>query len=62
MDVDVNVEAAHEDGIDVYRKTCKRCGFVMAHGIAKRHITDGRRKSLPLKALNFIKQRGQDRR
>lgn len=62
MDVDVSVEAAHEDGIDVYRKRCKRCGFVMAHGIAKRHITHENERPLPMKAINFIKQRGQDRR
>jgi hypothetical protein len=61
MDVDVQVEAANADGVDVYRKLCKRCGEVMQHGIGRRHITD-ELKPLPQKAINFIKQKGIDRR
>ncbi len=60
MDVDVQVEAANADGIDVYRKRCKRCGNVMQHGMARRNIVDT--KPLPKKARDFIKQKGIDRR
>ena len=62
MDVDVKIEAAHADGVDVYRKRCKRCGYVMQHGVARRHMTVENSKPLPQKAINFIKQRGTDRR
>lgn len=62
MDVDVQIEAANADGVDVYRKRCKRCGYVMQHGIGKRHFDGTNTKPLPVKALNFIKQRGIDRR
>ena len=61
MDVDVLVEVGNADGVDVYRKTCKRCGNVTQYGMARRHIlADG--KSLPQKAVEFIQQTGQDRR
>lgn len=62
MDVDVTVEAAHADGVDVYRKTCKRCGMVIQHGMARRHIDASVSKPLPVSAVNFIAQRGTDRR
>ncbi len=59
MDVDVRIEAANADGVDVYRKCCKRCGHVMQHGIARRNLSS---EALPKKAINFIKQKGKDRR
>jgi hypothetical protein len=62
MDVDVQVEAANADGVDVYRKRCKRCGNVIQHGIGKRHIDGTNLKPLPLKAIKFIRQKGTDRR
>ncbi|HDY68163.1 MAG TPA: hypothetical protein ENH85_10260 [Candidatus Scalindua sp.] len=62
LDVDVQIEAANADGVDVYRKRCKRCGNVIQHGIARRHMTSKNSKPLPQKAINFIKQRGRDRR
>ncbi len=61
MDVDVQVEAANADGIDVYRKRCKRCGDVIQHGIARRHVTE-EGEPLPQKAMNFIRKKGVDRR
>jgi len=60
MDVDVKVEAGNAGGVFVYRKGCKRCGQVIAHGMAKADLT--REKPLPAQALEFIKQRGSDRR
>ncbi len=62
MDVDVQVEAANADGVDVYRKRCKRCGGVIQHGIGRRHISEKESKPLPKKAINFIRQKGKDRR
>ncbi len=60
VDVDVQIEAANADGVDVYRKCCKRCGNVIQHGIGRRHINEV--KPLPLKAIKFIQQKGKDRR
>ncbi len=62
IDVDVQVEAANADGVDVYRKRCKRCGNVIQHGIGRRHISGDNLKPLPLKAIKFIRQKGIDRR
>jgi len=60
MDVDVTIEAGNAGGIDVYRKLCNRCGHVMQHGIAKRHLAQA--KPLPRAAIEFIRQKGSDRR
>lgn len=62
MDVDVQIEAGNADGIDVYRKRCKRCGNIMMHGIGRRHISGKNLKPLPAKALRFVQQKGKDRR
>lgn len=62
MDVDVQVEVGNADGVDVYRKRCKRCGQVMMHGIGKRHINGDNLSPLPIKAIKFIQQKGRDRR
>ncbi len=62
MDVDVQVEAGNADGVDVYRKRCKRCGYVMQYGMARRHIDGSSLKPLPQKAINFIIKTGTDRR
>ena len=61
MDVDVQVEAANADGVDVYRKCCKRCGKVMQYGIGRRHLLDSS-KPLPRQALEFIQKTNKDRR
>lgn len=60
MDVDVEVQAANADGVDVYRKLCKRCGKPMQWGIGRRHLEG--KKPLPAKALRFIQETGRDRR
>ena len=60
MDVNVDVEAANADGVDVYRKRCKRWGKIMQWGIAKRDLV--RDKPLPKKAFRFIQESGRDRR
>lgn len=60
MDVDIQEESGNADGVDVYRKICKRCGRVMQHGIGKRHIL--KPEPLPKKALEFIQKTGTDRR
>jgi len=60
MDVDTDVETANADGVDVYRKRCKRCGKVIQWGIGRRHITEA--KPLPEKALKFVQETGRDRR
>ncbi len=62
MDVDVQVEAGNADGVDVYRKCCKRCGGVVQHGMARRHMDGTSAKPLPAKAVMFIQQTGRDRR
>lgn len=62
MDVDVLVMAGHASGVDVYRKSCKRCGNVMQYGMGRRHILASASKPLPKKALDFITQTGRDRR
>ena len=62
MDVDVDVEAANAGGLDVYRKVCRRCGFVMQHGIGQRDISGDTFKKLPRAAIEFIQKRGRDRR
>ncbi len=62
MDVDVQVEVGNADGVDVYRKVCKRCGNVMMYGIGRRHIDGSNLKPLPPKAMRFIQQKGTDRR
>ena len=61
MDVDVKIEAANADGVDVYRKSCKRCGKVIQHGMGRRHVTS-ESKPLPKKALEFIQETARDRR
>jgi hypothetical protein len=60
MDVDVQVEAANADGVDVYRKRCLRCGGIIQFGIARRHLTSG--KPIPAAAVKFIRRSGRDRR
>lgn len=62
MDVDTQVEAGNAGGVDVYRKRCKRCGEVMQHGIGMRNVASDAITKLPKEALDFIKQRGPDRR
>jgi len=63
MDVDVEVEAANADGVDVYRKRCKRCGTTIEYGIARRYLTGDRNtKPLPARAIRFIQESGRDRR
>ena len=62
MDVDVQTESANAEGVDVYRKRCKRCGGVIQHGIARRHIDGTNQKPLPKKAVEFIQKTGTDRR
>ena len=60
MDVDIDIEAANAEGVDVYRKRCRRCGDVMQWGIAKRTLLAG--SPLPAKALKFVAETGRDRR
>lgn len=60
MDVDVQIEAGNADGVDVYRKRCKRCGNVMQWGIARRRLLSP--EPLPAAALKFIQETGKDRR
>ncbi len=60
MDVDIQVEAGNADGVDVYRKRCKRCGYVMQYGMGRRHMLSD--KPMPQKAINFIRETGSDRR
>ena len=63
MDVDVQIEAANADGVDVYRKRCKRCGSVIQHGIAQRFVWGSRTlKPFSKKVVEFIQSRGRDRR
>jgi len=62
MDVDVDVEAANAGGLDVYRKCCRRCGYVVQHGIGQRVISGDTFKKLPRQAIEFIQKRGRDRR
>lgn len=60
MDVDVQIEAGNADGVDVYRKCCKRCGNVMQYGMARRRLLSP--EPLPAKAIQFIQETGKDRR
>jgi len=60
MDVDVGIEAANADGVDVYRKWCKRCGEVMQWGIGRRDLASI--KPLPARAMRFIAETARDRR
>jgi hypothetical protein len=60
MDVDTDVETANADGVDVYRKRCKRCGGIIQWGIGRRHITKA--EPLPAKAYEFVSRTGRDRR
>lgn len=60
MDVDVDVEAANADGVDVYRKRCKRCGKPVQWGIGRRDLFS--KKPLPQKAIRFVQETGRDRR
>lgn len=62
MDVDVIVEAGNADEVDVYRKTCKRCGKVIQYGMGRRHIDGSSTRPLPDKALEFIRKTGRNRR
>jgi len=62
MDVDIQVEAANADGVDVYRKRCNRCGKVMQWGMGRREMTKENSKPLPVKAMQFIRESGKDRR
>ena len=62
MDVTVEISTGHADGVDVYRKTCRRCGGVMQYGIGRRHLTGDRMAPLPAAALRFIQTTGPDRR
>ena len=60
MDVDVEIEAGHSEGVDVYRKRCRRCGAVMQYGMARRRLLS--LEPLPAKAIQFIQETGKDRR
>lgn len=60
MDVTIHVEAANADGVDVYRKRCERCGQVIQWGMGKRALIG--KKPLPMKAFQFIKETGRNRR
>ena len=62
MDVDVQIEAANADGVDVYRKRCKRCGNVIQWGIGQRMVTSENAKPIPQKAIKFIQETGKNRR
>lgn len=62
MEVTTDTQAANADGVDVYRKRCKRCGHVIMWGIGRRHLTSATAKPLPEKALRFVQETGRDRR
>jgi hypothetical protein len=59
MDVDVQIEAGNADGVDVYRKRCKRCGYVMQYGMGRRYMLGD--EPMPQKAINFIRETGINR-
>ena len=62
IDVDVTVEVGQQDGIDLYRKRCNRCGRVVLNGIGMRHLTTDSIIHLPASVVRFIQERGKDRR
>jgi len=54
MDVDVDVEAANAGGVDVYRKRCRRCGYVIQNGIGQRDISGDTFKKIQTHNLRYI--------
>jgi len=62
IDVDVDVEAANGGGFDVYRKLCRRCGYVMQYGIGQRYVTADNVQPISQRVLDFIRYTGRDRR
>ena len=64
MQVDTDTQAGHDQGVYVYRRTCKRCGRVVANGAVRAplvlaHGAEG--VTLPAKALRWIHDVGKDR-
>jgi len=60
MDVDVQTEQACDHGKYVHRKVCKRCGRVLAWGMAHKDLNSP--KGYDPRVARFVNFTGRDRR
>lgn len=56
-ETDVETAVGTAGGVNVYRRRCRRCGRVLAHGIDRAALTT----PLPPAALAFVRARGPNR-
>ena len=59
-ETDTNTEASHRNGIYVYKRSCRRCGRVIKHGLMRAPLLSER--PLPAAAFQWVTEPGKDRR
>lgn len=60
LEEDTNTEATHRGGIYVYRKLCKRCGYVIMKGAYQVPLIYS--EGMPSAMFEWISTPGKDRR